>query len=139
MASRESAAGQGMVSGGVLGAQTGNPYGVAIGAGIGGLMGYFGAEQEEKSAAAAAKKNEEFKKHQNKYAAFFGKQPLLQHERTQRSPVPAAMSGMTQGAYMGGMIGNMYANRPKQNDMGPVPPSRFNPYTGEPVQQTQYT
>ncbi len=110
---------------------------VLVGAGVGALMGYMGNRDQEARAKKAHKEQEEFKRQQNKYAAFFGKQPIMEEARVGRSPVPAVMSGMTQGAQMGGMIGNMYRDAPPQYNPE-YQPSRFNPQTGEPVARNYY-
>ena len=109
MGTRETAAGQGAVAGGVAGSQILPGYGTAIGAGIGGILGYVGASDEEKAAKEAHKKNEEYKRHQNKYAAFFGKQPTREQARAGKSPIPGLVSGLSNGGRLGGQIGNLYA------------------------------
>ena len=136
MGTRETAAGQGALTGAAAGSQVMPGWGTAIGAGIGGIMGYVGASQQEKKNKQAHAEQEEFRRQQNKYAAFFGKQPTMERARVSQSAVPQMMSGLTQGAYTGGMIGNMYSDKNKPNRFDPntgKPINQFDPQTGEPI------
>lgn len=136
---RSQAAAQGATQGGLLGAQTGNPYGVAIGAGIGGLMGYLGAAQQEENDAKAHKKQEEFNRLKNKYAAFWDESPIVQHARPKKSVVPALMSGVTEGAYTGGMIADIYKKKsapPVRIPTGDQRLPMFDQYSGNPIEYT---
>lgn len=140
MAARETGFGQGAMQGAAAGSAAG-PWGAAIGAGVGGILGYVGASDQEAKAKKAHKAQEEFRRQQNKYAAFFGRQPTMERARAEQSAVPGLMSGITQGAQMGGMIGNMYGQQPPSQQRARFtnpPPSQFNPQTGEPVAQNFY-
>ena len=138
MGYRETAGGQGAVSGAAAGTQISPGWGTVIGAGVGGLMGYMGASDREAKEKKAHKEQEKFRRAQNKYAAFFGVQPSMERARVERSEIPAMMSGMTQGAQMGGMIGNMYGQSPQHGAAHQYQPSRFDPQTGEPVSRNYY-
>ena len=113
MGTRETGFGQGAVQGAGAGATFG-PWGAAIGAGIGGVLGYAGASDQEKKAKKAHKEQEEFRRAQNKYAAFFGKQPTMERARVEKSAIPGTVSGLTQGAQFGAQMGNMYKREPQE-------------------------
>lgn len=138
MGSRETAGGQGAVQGAAAGTAIMPGWGTAIGAGVGGLMGYMGAADQESKAKKAHKEQEKFRRAQNKYAAFFGAQPSMERAYVGQSAIPGAMSGMTQGAQMGGMVGNMYKEPAKYNTRTGEEILRFDPQTGERVTKNYY-
>lgn len=103
-----------------------------IAAGVGGLLNYFGAEQEKQAAKKAHRQQEEFRKERNKYSSFFHTQPEMERAFKARSSIPALFSGLTQGAQFGGMIGNMYGDIPTEATPETLSPPEFSPsqYSG---------
>ena len=135
------AAAQGMMQGGAMGSAAG-PWGAAIGAGLGGIIGYLGHEDQERRARKAHEKNERLKRERNRYSAFFGQRPDQMTARVSGSPVAATVSGLTQGAHFGNQMANLYSKtktKPEpylENvDYGRIdsaPPRQVNPYEPNP-------
>ncbi len=138
MAATETATVQGGMQGVAAGAPMGAP-GMIIGGGIGAILGYMGASDQARKAKAAHRKQEEFRKHQNKYSSFFGKQPTMERAHLEKSVIPGTVSSATQFAKMGGAIANMYRDKPKYNTQTGEslnPPDLYDAQTGEPIEQT---
>ena len=138
MGSRESAGMQGAASGAATGTAIAPGWGTVIGAGVGGLMGYMGAADQESKEKKAHKEQERLRREHNRYAAFFKKQPMMEQARQEKSLIPGINSGWTQGAQMGGMIGNLYKEPARYDTRTGEEILRFDPQTGEQITQNHY-